>query len=267
MPAIRGITVAVGEFYAQTLEITLAKNMRHMAENVVVTTPRDELVKAVAAKVPGVRVLETNAFYEHNAMFNKGLGLERGFDFMGRHGWTLIWDSDILFPDELPIGDPPKDVLHGCRRRMLTDVSKWRPDLDWRTCPHNRDGGPVGFFQLFHADALIGKEPWYDVTFTHAGGGDARFIEHFHPGKRRVMGFDVLHFGPHDSHWFGTSPEAKDMMAAYIVRNGWSRSHPHVDRSAVLRVPDIDERVQVPGYGVSSFEMPFVRRNRANKTR
>jgi hypothetical protein len=269
MPAIRGVTVAVGEFYARTLEICLPRNMRHMAECVVVTTPQEERVKAVAARVPGVRVFETDAFTRHindgRPAFNKGLALEEAFSFMGRHGWILIWDADILFPDDLPVGDPPKDVLHGCRRRMLEDVSKWNPDLDWRTCPHNRDGGPIGFFQLFHADALIGKEPWYDVTFRHAGGGDARFIEHFHPAKRRVMGFDVLHFGPKDHHWWGLDPVAIDTQQAYIVRNGWAASHPKVDRTACLRVPDIDERVQVPGYPSSSFDMPFVKRNRARQ--
>lgn len=261
MQALRGITTSVG--YGPILQITLIRNMRHLAECVVVTSPDDRETQEVARAVPGVRVLETTAFTDHGARFNKGLGVERGFDFMGRHGWICIWDADVLFPEEMPLGDLPADTLHGATRRTLADPLKWRPDLDWSKCPRERDGGPIGFLQIFNASAIIDKRPWYDVSFTHAGGCDAAFMDLFHPAKRRVLPFDVLHLGPRDTNWFGTSSQARDTMQAYIIRNGWARSHPHVDRSACLRVPDIDERVQVPGYEPSSFELPFVRRNRA----
>jgi hypothetical protein len=75
----------------------------------------------------------------------------------------------------------------------------------------------------------------------------------------------VLHLGPKDSHWFGTGPEAQDMMRAFIVRNGWAPSHPGVDLSADNRVGPLVERVEVPGYPPSNFELPFVMRHRATQ--
>ena len=266
MIPFRGITVAVGEWYARTLEICLRRNMRHMTECLVITTPRDELVKEIAGKVPGVRVYETDDFYAHGAHFNKGLCIERGFDVLGRDGWLMVWDSDCLWPDEMPLGELRTDTLYGARRRMLADPAAWTPDLDWRTCPMMADGGPIGFAQLFHADApcLRDRRPWYDVSFAHAGGGDAYFMDLFPRDKRRGLPLSVLHLGERDRSWFGTSPEAREIMSAFVIRNGWRR-RPYHDPEAARRVGEIVERVEVPGYEPSAYELPFVRRAKAQK--
>lgn len=257
---IRGITISVG--YGDVLAVTLARNMRHLTECLVVTSPDDARTLAACRDVPGVRVHVTDAFTRHGAAFNKGLAMEEGFDVLGRHGWILIWDADCLFPDSLPFDQLSPNTLHGARRRILEDPSHWSPDLDWSTCTLSRDGGPIGFFQLFNADApsVKNKRPWYDVSFAHAGGGDAFFMDLWPPNNRKVLSLDVLHLGPKDTNWFGMSPEARDTMAAFIMRNGWDRSHPRVDRSAVDRVGEIRERVDVPGYEPSGYELPFVRR-------
>lgn len=262
MPALRGFTIAVGEWYARTLEICLIRNMRHFVECLIVTTPDDEAVKAVVAKVPGARVFETTAFFEQGARFNKGLAFERAADHFGRHGWWVIHDADVLFPDAIPLDQLQPDRLHGARRRVLEDVDKWHPGFDWNSCPVRRDGGPVGFAQILHADdpALAGKPCWYDVTFTHAGGGDAFLLTHWPASKKVVLNFDVLHLGPCDAHWFGTDQEGKDMMAAFVHRNGWRQAMLKADPTAVNRVGEIVDRVEVPGYPVSNFELPFVKR-------
>ena len=100
------------------------------------------------------------------------------------------------------------------------------------------------------------------MSFSHAGGGDAYFMTHWDRSRLSVLNMDVLHLGPKDTNWFGTSPEARDVMAAYVVRNGWDRSHPLVDRTADARVGEIVERVTVPGYEPSGYELPFVLRSR-----
>lgn len=264
MPEIRGITIAVGEWYARTLEICLVRNMRHMTECLVVTTPQDDAVKAVVAKVPGARVFETDAFTRHGARFNKGLGIEEGFDALGRHGWLWIWDADCLAPDHFPQDNLRPGFLHGCTRRILEDPRRWSPSLDWRVCPQARDGGPIGYCQVFQADdpVLAHRRPWYDVSFAHAGGGDAAFMGLWPKSRHAMLPMDVLHLGPRDTHWFGVDQEGKDMMSAFVVRNGWERRNPRVDRTAVDRVGAIVERVEVPGYAPSSFELPFVRKAR-----
>jgi hypothetical protein len=263
MPALRGITVAVGEFYARTLEICLVRNMRHLAECVVVTTPGDEAVKTVAAKVPDVRVFETNAFYEHGAVFNKGWAAEQGFDFLGRHGWIVIFDADIIFPSILPLHLLVPGKLYGARRRILPDVSMWKDDLDWRIFPLHPDGGPIGFFQAAHADdpAIRDKRPWYNVNYPHAGGCDAQFMDHWPPGSKVVLNdFVCLHLGPPDRHWFGTSPEAQDQMARYVKENRWSRAMANFPPEAAARAQPVIDRVDVPGYPMSDYRMPFEKR-------
>jgi hypothetical protein len=267
MPALRGITVAVGEWYARTLEICLIRNMRYMSECLVVTTPRDEAVKAVAMAVPGVRIYETEAFFQYGAAFNKGLSLEISFDVLGRYGMIMVIDSDIVLPDDMDLSALRPNALHGLRRRMLEDVTKWSPELDWRTCPYSRDGGPVGYAQIFDAcdPAIRDKRPWYDVSFGHAGGGDAFFMDHWHPGNRHVLPIDVLHLGPKDRNWFGTTPEAKRIMDAFVIRNGWSQASAGRDRAAAAQVGEIVERVEVPGYEPSRYELPFVRRAKAQR--
>lgn len=266
---IRGLTVAVGDWYAATLAVCLYRNMRYMSECLVITTPGDHAVKAVASKVPGVSVFETDAFTRHGAAFNKGLAIEEAFDRMGREGWILIHDADILFPDAMPLDNLDPEKLHGATRRILENPNHWHPGLDWSVCPVSRDGGPIGFFQLFHADApsLRDKRPWYEVSFAHAGGGDAYFVHHFPVPDRVILPVEVLHLGPKDTHWFGTDDASKDVMAAFIVRNGWARSHPRVDRTADARLGEIVERVEVPGYEPTGYELPFVRRRRQRHPR
>lgn len=261
---IRGITISVG--YGPLLAVTLPRAMRHLSECLVVTTPDDDETHIVASRTPGVRVLTTDAFTRHGARFNKGLGMEEGFDTLGREGWILIFDADIVMPDILPAGGIKPDCLYGARRRILPDPSEWSDDLEWRSLPMLRDGGPIGFFQCFHATALKGRRPWYDVSFAHAGGGDAYFMTHWTRDKWTVLPIDVLHLGLPDKNWFGLDETGRDMMDAFVHRNGWRRAMPRADPSAVERVGMIPERVSVPGYDASTFELPFVNRTRHRPT-
>ena len=263
MISIRGITIAVGHWYAQTLSLCLPKNLRHLTECVVVTSPQDIAVAALVRDLPGTRLHVTDAFTRHGASFNKGLAMEEGLDVLGRHdGWVLIHDADIMLPDAVPWSLARPGFLNGARRRMLERPSLFRDDLRWDTLPISRDGGPIGFFQLFQAEdpCLTGKRPWYDVSFAHAGGGDAYFLNHWPNSRRAVLPFDCLHLGPRDSHWFGLEPDQRDVMRAFIVRNGWTHSHPNIDKTAADRVGPIKDRVEVPGYPPSGFELPFVKR-------
>lgn len=260
MPDIRGITISVN--YGPILRVTLPLNMRHMESCLVVTSPEDHETQEVACSIPGVSIFETDAFTRHGARFNKGLAYEEAFSHMGRHGWIFIHDADIILPDVLPLGNLRPTALHGMKRRVLEDPTRWSPDLNWRTCPVSRDGGPIGFAQLFHADdpSIKDKRPWYEVTFTHAGGGDAYFLEHWHPGNRVVLPIEVLHLGRTDVNWFGTDEQGTDMMARFVHENGWRGAQRKHSLEAVRRAPQIQERVVVPGYEPTGYSLPFVRR-------
>lgn len=259
---MRGLTVSVGQWYADLLRITLPKNMRHFQDCLIVTAPGDPAIE-VARNVPNVTVSITDAFTRWGARFNKGLAIEEaGFDTMGRHGWICLHDADILLPDTLPLSRCVPSRLYGARRRIVADVGEYRSDIAWSYWPQLRDNGCIGFFQLFHASAIAHKRPWYDVTFAHAGGGDAAFIEHWRPNDRVVLPFDVLHLGPVDTNWFGCDPVGRAMMARFVGRNKWNRAIANFTPEAIADPGEVIERVDVPDYPPSTYELPFIRRTR-----
>ncbi len=258
--SLRGLTVCVN--YGDLLSLTLARNMRHLSECWVITTVDDTRTHEVACAVPGVKLHVTDAFTRHGAVFNKGLAIEEGFEVMGRTGQLLIWDSDILLPDDFPLDQFRSNTLHGARRRIVADPASWKPETDWRTYPYAKDGGPIGFAQLFSAadPAIANKRPWYNVNYPHAGGGDAYFMDHGHPGRRCVLPIDCLHFGEIDRNWFGTDAKGRDMMSAFAYKMRWPRAMRGADPTAVERVGPLPDRVDVPGYEMSTYKMPFEKR-------
>ena len=260
MIKLRGITTCVN--YSDLLRITLPRNMRHFAECLVITSPEDTATIELCRLIPDVQVHVTDAFTRHGARFNKGLAMEEGFDRMGREGWILIWDADCLLADRFPTGELKDGYLHGARRRICFHPDQFTPGMSWMHFRQVRDGGPVGFFQCFQAEdpAIRHRKPWYDVSFSHAGGGDAYFITLWPAFRHTVLNMDVLHLGQPDINWFGTSEESRQIMRAYRARYGWRlgelRNDP-VDEYNASMVGEIVERVNVPGYEPSAYELPF----------
>lgn len=256
MQPIRGITVSVE--YDDLLEITLVRNMRHLTECVVVTTSTDTKTKEVCAKVPGVKVFETDLFHAYGARFNKGLSLETALqDCLGRHGWILIWDADTLLPDIMPL-DLKIGNLYTPKRRILADPTQWTPDIIWEHLPLSNDRAFPGYHQLFHADdPTIQELPWHDLTFAHAGGADGYFQDRWKPENKIRPNYEVLHLGPRDHNWQGrvskrldgTTPEQaaerKQAMDHLLAVKGWAGRPVHD--------PNYSDHVEVPGEKPSGY--------------
>lgn len=265
----RGIVICVG--FDDLLAITLPRNIKFMSECLVITSPDDERTKAVCRSVPEVRIFETDAFTRHGARFNKGLAMEEGLDYLGRNGWILIWDADILLPTYADFSSAKIGFLNGCNRVFLNDAKSWTPEMNWKW--HRPFPEPVGlgYFQLFHADSpkIKDRRPWYDVTFAHAGSGDAHFVELWARELLNPLPFTCLHIGPSATNWFQrVSPrldgepvehqtENAKMMARYLKWSEWGPSW------SGLNVPIDDQplvnRVDVPGYAPSDYEAPHIR--------
>ncbi|NCX56491.1 MAG: glycosyltransferase family 2 protein, partial [Burkholderiaceae bacterium] len=210
---IRGFVVCVG--YDDLLAITLPRNAIHLSEIVVVTTAEDVATQKVVSEVPNARCFVTDAFYRHGARFNKGLALEECWSASGRHGWILIWDADIIFPDDMSeqvkVEDLNPCMMYGAPRLILKDPSKWTPDYDWNTAKRTLDRCYPGYFQLFRADdPHIAQLPWYDVTFNNAGGGDGYFDTRWPWAEKMKFPFTVLHLGERDANWFGRATKRAD---------------------------------------------------------
>lgn len=259
MIALRGFTISIG--YADALRVTLPLNARHFKECLVITSPDDEATQGVARSVPGVELFITDAATLHGAYFNKGLCFERAWDYWGRHGWFLIWDADIVMPEAIPLDWVKSGTLYGARRRILEDPRSYHPRLDWNRCPRHLDGGPIGFFQLFDSMSpdIRDKRPWYDVSFPHAGGGDAYFMYQFKINRRSVLGIDCLHLGPPDVNWYGVDQRGRDIMSRFVHENNWLRAMRRHSRLSAERAGEFVKRIEVPGYAPSGYELPFVR--------
>lgn len=242
MTPVKGICVSVG--YDDLLALTLLKNARHLTSIVVVTTREDARTQAIVARVPSARCFFTDAFTRHGARFNKGAALEEGFDALGRDGWILIHDADILLPDSVPFNNLDPSKLYGAPRRMLDDPKQAVP-ASWRTLPLSKEVGFPGYFQLFHGSNPLLTRPWYDVTYTHAGGGDGYFQSRFKDKAQLPM--EVLHYGPRDTNWFGRASERLDgdeppsdtnEMEKLQTMYGWGRPR--------KPVPGFTDRVSPP---------------------
>jgi hypothetical protein len=249
---INAVTTCCG--YDDLLAITLPRNLRHVASVTVVTSPEDTKTQELSRRFERVRCHVTDAFTRHSAKFNKGLALELAMQAMT--GWILIIDADTLLPDDFRIPYLHPSCIYGCRRRILDDPREYRDGLNWQRYPVCRDRDIYGYFQLFNSECpYIHERPWYDVHFTHAGGCDAYFVSRF-PADRKVwLPQRVLHLGPRDRNWFGRCTErldvepvtqTQDEMEALLRSKGWHR--PRTEEP-------INDRIQVPGYKDTGFEL------------
>lgn len=194
--------------FEDLLALTLPYLLRHVARLLVVTTPADLPTQRLCGWFPKTSVLTTDVFHARGAEFNKGAALEEGFERLGRRGWILVLDVDIVLPRTLDLAGLDWRKLYGARRRLLADPAAL-PTIhdpratDWSACPPIPDAEPGGYFQLFHAShpALVPR-PWYPTDFRSAATVDSHFSWKF-GAARAWLPQDVLHLGPYGGGWCG----------------------------------------------------------------
>jgi hypothetical protein len=228
---LKAITTCVG--FDDILALTLPRNVRHFSDYVVVTSLDDDRTAQVVSKIKGVRLFKTDAFTRGGKLFNKGQAIEEAFDVLGRSGWILHLDADVVLPGVLEPGPLDQDLLYGMHRRQLPegileldgDWDRWEflPDPVWLV---------LGFFQLFHAEAhALQSRPWYPTWIGFAGMSDGDFTAKF-PGYKMLEG-SVLHIGRTFENWFGRAtprldglpvPNAHEnrlRMGEFFLEQGW----------------------------------------------
>lgn len=205
MLPIKAIVVCVD--YDDFLAVTIPRMVKHVTELLVVTSPTDTRTVELVNKYPKARTYQTDAFYRRGAAFNKGWAMEEGFGQLGRDGWILILDADILLPEELPPLSLQIGNIYTPPRRILRDVDGLTapPDIDVAKLPLRYEKGNFGYFQLFHADDPVVKNvrPWYQTDWVHAGGADSVFEKMWKPVNKKKLEFDVVHLGDPDQNWYG----------------------------------------------------------------
>jgi hypothetical protein len=203
---LRAILVCVD--YADLLALTLPYNKHHFKEIAVVTASHDVETIGVcekhADKVSLVHV--TDEFYAHGAKFNKWKALEDALDLFGRTGWMCVMDADVLWPKEFPDLLPRRGNLYTPLRRMMTDVKLPLPqESNWNRYPlHPQQREWAGYTQVFHsADPTLGKPPWHQLDWAHAGGADSFFQAKWNAQSKLRPPFEVLHLGEAGQNWCG----------------------------------------------------------------
>lgn len=201
---VRAITTCAG--YDDLLALVLPRNARHFDRVLVATTPDDKQTQAVVARVENATCFCTDAFYHEGANFRKGLAVEEGLDALGRDGWIVIFDADVLMPDKMDLSAIKRGNLYCPHRRICTDPREyaWSTSRNWNDWPLQDEDEHAGYFQLFHADDPVLKQrPWYGTNWKHAGGCDSDFQAKWPASGKLWLPFEVLHLGPIGTNWHG----------------------------------------------------------------
>lgn len=225
---MKGILVCVD--YWDILNLTLPRNAPHFDELMIVTANEQYPQQYMPDTLPrNVSLYRTDAFWRKGASFNKGLAIEEAFNALGRTGWIVVLDADIVLPPPLSLhwvelGPSRAGLAEGIwsnvtevqyaeagnlynpPRRMLENPAAYREDLDWKTLPLRIEypGEYPGYFQQFHAsDPVLAKRPWYATNWRHAGGCDTDFHKRWPKERKHCLNFEVLHLGPTNVNWCG----------------------------------------------------------------
>lgn len=209
MDGLCSVTTCVN--YDDILAITLPRNVKHFRKCVVVTSYEDERTAKLVYGIRGAQLFRTDAFTRNGAFFNKGAAIEEAFDVLGRSGWILLVDADILLPQVFEPELPDKNVIYGAHRYQLPegsldfggDWTRWKWTWESPTEPP-----AVGYFQLFHADAtVLQSRPWYPTHSVHAAL-EMGFTDKF--SEARWLPDPVLHIGAPAENWFGRATSRLD---------------------------------------------------------
>jgi len=208
---MNAVTVCVN--YDDYLALTLPWNVGHFDAWLIITDLEDEATRRLVEDSPwdNVECYATDAFYRGGAPFRKGLAIEEGFDALGREGWMMVLDADVILPEALtrPREGWLEDCIYSPQRRLCEDVRWFTHELEWDTLPYGNEKVIfpfefAGYCQLFHASAsCLKKRPWYGVDHPTAQACDSDFYSKWPKAKRVRPPFEVLHLGPTRVNWSG----------------------------------------------------------------
>ncbi len=228
---MKAITVCVD--YAPLLAMTMPRNLPHLDQWLIVTSPDDgatrDLVECYRACGERVSLYSTDAFYRRGALFNKGLAIEEAFDALGRDGWIMVLDADIVLPEDISLPGERQDCLYSPFRRICRSPKTWNAARAFATYPRHPDREFAGYCQVFHAEsgALRGREVWYGTDWTHAGGCDSDFQALWPDDWKIRPEWEVLHLGEPQANWAGVDPRKRDQLRGLLAKRRGKDKYRH----------------------------------------
>lgn len=222
---LEAVTVCVN--YSDILALTISNNKSIIDNWIIVTDTKDRDTKKVC-DLYNIQCIQTDVFYENDEVFNKGKGINAGFDILNLKGWVMHLDADILLPPNfkkiLEIGALETDCLYSMDRidvigrdmyidvlqEMHTVYSNYvflqsKYPISTRMF-HNKMGYcPIGYLQLFHNSKIIP----YSERHESAARSDVLFLNNWDMSKRRLHpGGFVYHLMSENSE-MGTNWEGR----------------------------------------------------------
>lgn len=209
MIELRAVIVCVD--FHDYLKSTLPWNRHHFREVMVITSRKDLITMGIALR-NNCRVFRTDSFYDDGAIFNKWKALEEGLDRFGRSGWITLLDSDTCWPRQIDKDFFKIGNIYSPYRRMCPDYTIPDPDK-WAKYPRHKYSKPhdlSGYSMIFHADdPHLGKPPWHEINWKHAGGADTFFQKKWMPQNRIRPNWEVIHLGE-PGQWTGRTSRFQD---------------------------------------------------------
>jgi hypothetical protein len=197
---LEAVSVCVG--YSDFLRETAPLNKSYFDRWVIVTSKDDQDTMDVCHWL-SLPFVTTDDFGRNGGGFNKGRGIQRGLDNLACRDFIMHIDADIVLPPEFPqalqMAHLEERKIYGCDRMNVTGWDAWKKVKEsgyrqhGRHCyvlPHDRYGigtrwaspthgyVPIGFTQIFHANAVLHKGIWqkpYLHHHSHAARSDVQF--------------------------------------------------------------------------------------------
>jgi hypothetical protein len=179
---IEAVSVCVG--YADFLRETIPYNLPHLDRWLIVTDSRDDATRQVCHQ-HNLEFLVTDDFYRNGAEFDKARGIDHALQLLAYDDWVLHLDADIVLPTHtrrtLVAADLDCRFIYGADRVMVRGYVRWQKlkssrfieslarsfhhnvcfpgsfDVGARWADLHQGYVPIGFFQLFHREAVMSR--------------------------------------------------------------------------------------------------------------
>jgi len=214
--------VIISVDYSDVLKITLSEN-HHIFDNIiVVTTPKDKKTQNVCKKYENCTVVLTDSFYEDGCKFNKGKGINIGYEHLKYKQWIANIDSDVVLPKNfkdlffsLKIN---KEHLYWLRRIEFPTKKEWNCFLETGKCnPPRIEEDAIGFLQIFNYNSKVftllrkynDNKPYCELS-SDASISDLEFKNKWDQKLRTLIRIPCYHLGEYEKNWNGRiTPEFK----------------------------------------------------------